>query len=85
MDTRLAKNIVKLIRGERQRRASLLEDMHPEAADDRWLFTDLPFVAELCLMLLVAMRHQVERELISLAARAADNGKKSLLSNIRRG
>ena len=75
MDTRLAKNIVKLIRGEQQRRASLLEDMHPEVAYDHWLFTDLPFVAELCLMLLVTMRHQVERELISFAARAADDGR----------
>lgn len=75
MNTRLANDIVKVIRSEHQRRVSLLEGMHPEAADDHWLFTDLPFVAELCLMLLVAMRHQVERELVSLAARAADNGK----------
>ena len=75
MDTRLVKNIVGVIRNEQQRRVSLLEDMHPEVADDQWLFRDLPFVAELCLMLLVAMRHQVERELISFAARAADDGR----------
>ena len=49
--------------------------MHPEVADDQWLFRDAPFIAELCLMLLVAVRHQVERELIRFAARAADGGK----------
>lgn len=48
--------------------------MHPEVTYDQWLFTDAPFLNELCLMLLVALRHQVERELVLLAARLADDG-----------
>ena len=34
----------------------------------------MPFVNELCLMFMVALRHQVDRELVGLAARAADDG-----------
>ncbi len=48
--------------------------MHPDVTYDQWLFTDAPFVNELCLMLLVALRHQVERELVLLSARLADDG-----------
>lgn len=75
MDSRLAKNIVGVIRQEKNRRASLLSGQDPDFAYDHWLFWDLPFIAELCLMLLLALRHQVERELIRFAARAADGGK----------
>ena len=75
MDTRLAKDILNVIRSEQRSRASLLAGKDPDFAYDHWLFTDAPFVNELCLMLLVALRHQVERELIAFAARAADDGK----------
>jgi hypothetical protein len=74
MDSRLAKSIIEVIRQEKNRRASLLKGENPDFADDQWLFRDLPFIAELCLMLLVALRHQVERELIGFAACAADGG-----------
>jgi hypothetical protein len=73
MNTRLARNLLEVIRNEKHLRISLL-DQDPEVADYHWTFKDAPFVAELCLMLLVALHHQVERELLSLAARAADNG-----------
>jgi hypothetical protein len=46
---------------------------HPDAAYDRWLYHDEPFINDLCLMVLVAIRHEVERELVSLAARVTDN------------
>lgn len=75
METRIWKDMIAVIRIEQQRRASLLTDEDPDFADDQWLFTDEPFVNELCLMLLVALRHQVEREQVRLAARAADGGK----------
>lgn len=75
MDTRILKDMIAVIRTEQERRASLLSDEDPNVADDQWLFTDMPFVNELCLMLLVTLRHQVERELVGLAARAADDGK----------
>jgi hypothetical protein len=75
MDTRLAKDILHVIRTEKQRRISLLDDMDSDLSYDRWTFTDAPFIAELCLMLLVALSHEVERKLIGLAARAADGGR----------
>jgi hypothetical protein len=75
MNTRLAKNILEIIRSEEERRISLLDDKDSDAAYDQWVFKDAPFLAELCLMLLVALRHQVERELVVLAARAANDGK----------
>ena len=75
METRIFKEMISVIRAEQQRRASLLTDEDPNFAYDQWLFTDAPFVNELCLMLLVTLRHQVERELVGLAARAADDGK----------
>jgi hypothetical protein len=74
MDARILKDIIAVIKTEQQRRASLLTDEDPNIADDQWLFTDAPFVNELCLMLLVTLRHHVERELVRLAARA-DDGK----------
>jgi hypothetical protein len=75
MDARILKDIIGVIKAEQRRRASLLTDEEPNVADDQWLFTDMPFVNELCLMLLVTLRHQVERELVRLAASAADDGK----------
>jgi hypothetical protein len=75
MEMRILKDIIAVIRAEQQRRESLLTDEEPNFAYDQWLFTDAPFVAELCLMLLVTLRHQVERELARLAARAVGDGK----------
>lgn len=75
MKSSIFKEMIAVIRGEQRRRESLLADEDPNYADDRRLFTDGPFVNELCLMVLVALRHQAERELVSLAARAADGGK----------
>jgi len=75
MDARFFKGVIAVITDEQERRALLLSDEDPNLVDDQWLFRDLPFVNELCLMLLVALRHQVERELVGLAARASDDGK----------
>lgn len=76
MDTKFFKKIIDIIKVEEQRRSSLRADEDPDIAYDRELFEDAPFVNELCLMLLVALRHQVERDLVGLAARADDDGKK---------
>ena len=73
MDTKLARETLSVIRKERKQRLASLPD-HPDAADAQWLFSDEPFINELCLILLVAIRHQVERELLSLASRATDDG-----------
>jgi hypothetical protein len=88
----IMKQMIEIIRKEEQRRASSLVDEDPNFARDRWLFIEEPFVNEMCLMLLVALRHQVERELVELAARAS--GEKEEISreeyeqeiqNLRRG
>jgi len=75
MDTHILKNIIAVIRTEQERRTSLLNVDDPNFAYDQWLFTDEPFLNEFCLMFLVTLRHQVEREQVGLAARAADRGK----------
>jgi len=61
--------MIGVIRKERKRRMALLSD-DPDVADYVWLSTDEPFINDLCLMLLVAVHHQVEREIVRLAARA---------------
>jgi hypothetical protein len=70
MDTKILKDMITVIRTEQERRASLLRDEDPDFAYDKWLFTDGPFLNELCLMFLVTLRHQIEREIVGLAARA---------------
>jgi hypothetical protein len=70
MDFKTAAEVIGVIRAERQRRLERLRDEDPDISYDLWLFTDEPFVNEMCLMLLVALRHRVERALISFAARA---------------
>jgi hypothetical protein len=75
METGILKGMIAVIRTEQQRRVSLPTEEDPNFAYDRWLFTDEPFVNELCLMVLLTLRHQVERELVRLAARAAEDGK----------
>lgn len=74
MNTQILKEMVAVIRIEQERRLSKLKDEDPNIAYDQWLFTDEPFLNELCLMLLVTSRHQIERELVRLAARADEDG-----------
>lgn len=69
MDSRIAKEVISLIRVESERRSHRLSE-DPDVAYHQWRFTDEPFINEMCLMVLVAVRHQVERELVCLAARA---------------
>lgn len=76
MEFDILREMIDVIRAEQQRRASLLTDKDTNFAYDRWIFKDEPFVNELCLMLLVTLNHQVERELVRLAALADDEGSK---------
>ena len=69
-----AKAYLDVIKTEEQRRAERLTD-HPDAAYDQWLFHDAPFINELCIIFLVALRHHIERRLIFLAACAADGAR----------
>src|SRR5579871_3296324 len=74
MQTKVLREIISIIRTEEGRRASTLPEGQ-DAALDRWLFDDEPFVSNLCLMFLVALRHQLERELLDLLARSGHHGK----------
>jgi hypothetical protein len=79
MDANVTKQMIQVIRLEQHRRArcaAQLADEDPNLAGEEWVFTDEPFVNELCLMLLVAVWHQVEREVIWLAARLTGDGQK---------
>jgi len=82
--TYVLKQMIDVIRVEEQRRAEPRADMHPEVTYDQRVFTDAPFVNELCLMLLVALRHQVEREWFCLRRASAATEPKSASSNITR-
>lgn len=73
METGIFKEMIAVIRSEQQRRALLLAEEDPNYAYDRWLFKDEPLVNELCLMVLVTLRHQMERELVRLSAQKAEN------------
>jgi hypothetical protein len=77
VNTKILKELIAVIRIEQERRLSKLKDEDPNIAYDQWLFTDEPFLNELCLMLLVTLRHQIERELVGLAARA-DEGSEEI-------
>lgn len=71
MNVTVARDVIGVIRAEMKRRSPRgLNDSHEaiEAAYDQWVFSDEPFLNELCLLLLTALRHQVERELIKIAA-----------------
>ena len=74
MDTYIFNDFLNVIRKNYEQRASLLRQEYPDIAYDQWQFTDLPFINELCLLVLIALRHQIERELVGLAARATGNG-----------
>lgn len=75
MDWNVAGQILTIIEAERDRRREALEKEEIwDYARDRWLFEELPFVNELCLTLIVAVWHQLEREIVHLAARATENG-----------
>lgn len=65
--------MITVIRTEQERRTSLLQDEDSNFAYDQWLFTDAPFLNELCLMFLVTLRHQIEREMVGLAAQSDEN------------
>lgn len=74
MDTHFLKQMIAVVRKEEERRL-LLTGENLDAEYDRWLDTDEPFVNELYLIVLVALRHQVERELVGLAARASNEAR----------
>ena len=78
MDFTDAKAFIDLITAEYTRRADVLlqEDDDTGYGCDQWIFTDLPFLHDLCILYLVAIRHHIERRLLFLATCAIDDGHK---------
>ncbi len=70
MELTEARAFLTVIKTEELRR---VESLDPECEYDEWL-GEAPFINELCLLFLVALRHHIERSLKHLAARALDNG-----------
>lgn len=69
-------DMVSIFKAERKKRArQLLDHADPQLAGEHWMFTDEPFISELCLMLLVGLNHEVERELLNYAALADRDGR----------
>src|SRR5215469_16128627 len=90
MDSNLINTTVDLLKTTLRQRAEKAKELEHEDAGlayERWKFYDLPFVNELCLMLLVAVWHQVEREVVNMAARVTQDGKmisrEQFLTNLR--
>jgi hypothetical protein len=69
-----AKSFIGLVTEEARRRQALLENADPDYAYDQWIFTDLPFLHDLSLLFLVAIRHHIERRLLYFAACAMGHG-----------
>lgn len=85
MDTSVAKDMISVIRAERDRRERdfrARED--PDMEGDLWPFMGEPFFNELCLALLVAIWHHVESELVLLAPRVTSNGEPIRVSEYQR-
>lgn len=70
-----AEAFIKLVASEYDRRQSLLpENDNSGLAYDQWMFTDLPFLHDLCVLYLIAVRHHIERRLLHFATRATEHG-----------
>lgn len=74
MNAQAARDMLVVIRAERQRRLDALSGIEEEWQWDQWTFSDEPFINEMCLVLLVAIRHLLERELLRLVVRAGTAG-----------
>jgi hypothetical protein len=71
----MLEDMMRVIKAERDGRLEALKTEDPYIMSDIWLFTDEPVINELCLMLLVAIRHHFEKELILIAARVTKDGR----------
>jgi hypothetical protein len=74
MHVQAARDMLAVTRAERQRRIDALEAVDTDWRWDQWTFSDEPFVNEMCLVLLVSIRHLLERELVRLGARVSADG-----------
>lgn len=67
MNTDLIRSLVGLVEAEDQNRKNARSSMSPEAACNQATFYDAPFVNELYLLVLLFVRHKVEKEVLNIA------------------
>src|SRR3974377_1094922 len=80
METRTLKEVIGVIKAEERRRQDELQlramELPPEYRGDyqydQWISVDEPFVHELYRRVLVAGRHEIERELVKSAAQVGE-------------
>jgi hypothetical protein len=72
MDARMAKEVIRIIRTERNER---LERVNTKDDDYYYQIMEEPFINDLCLMLLVAIRHEIERKLTIFIAKKTSERK----------
>lgn len=78
MNTKMAQEVIRIIRVERNERLERLERLErakTEEDDYYYQIIEEPFINELCLMLLVAIRHEIERELTIFIAKKTSERK----------
>jgi hypothetical protein len=75
MDTSVAKDMIRVIRAELDSRKRDFRATEDPDMGDLWPAMGEPFFNELCLALLLAISHHVERELVLLVAQVAGNGR----------
>lgn len=73
MKTDLITSIIELIKSEEERRNDNLPRDNPDLTCDQWIFDDLPILNGHYLLVLVLVWHEIEKELLRLAARADEN------------
>jgi hypothetical protein len=78
MDVRVARQVIAAVRRQKRRRIARLRQEEPDFAWDLWQGRDEPFLNELCLMMLVALHHEVERRLVKLGARFTGDSTRTL-------
>jgi hypothetical protein len=76
MNTAVATAAIQVLRDEAQRILARFEADDPEQGYERWLWEGQRFIADLALSILLAIHHEIERDLVLLAARSRDNGRR---------
>jgi len=71
MNTKLIKSLIELVKAEELSRENARSSMSPDAADVQATFNDTPLTNELYLLVLLFVSHDVEKEIVLLAALSA--------------
>lgn len=70
LSTKFFQEMIDVFKLEFDRRSKLRDSQNPALNYDQLVFEDEPFINELCLMTLVTLRHEIDRQIALLAARS---------------